>query len=101
MYAEPLSLDQRRQFPASNEHSSETLPELDRFLSRREVSRLTCLAKTALYARIARGEFPKPIRLSKSKVAWSARDVARWQRDVRQCASPSTMDAVKSQMPTM
>lgn len=81
MHVEAVHHHQRRAFPVVQSH--EPGPELDRFLTIHEVMRLTSLGKTAIYARIRRGEFPPPLPLSKTKVAWSARDIACWQRDLR------------------
>lgn len=86
MHAEILSPDQRRAFPvavkAADPVRLERAPELDLFLPLREVMRATSLGKTAIYARIAAGTFPKPIPLSRTKVAWSARALAKWQREI-------------------
>lgn len=78
MHVDVLPDDQRRAFPAS-QLTVEPEPTLDRFLTIYEVMKLTSLGKTAIYARIGRGQFPRPVPLSKTKVAWSARDIARWQ----------------------
>lgn len=85
MHVEAVSHDQHRTFPVVPpiDQGNEPAPEIDRFLTIHEVMRLTSLGKTAIYARIGRGEFPRPIPLSKTKVAWSARDLACWQRDLR------------------
>jgi prophage regulatory protein len=83
MHAEALSQDERRAFPRMVPEAIAAAPELDRFLSLDDVKRITTLGKTAIYARIGRGQFPRPIPLSRSKVAWSARDLAQWQQDQR------------------
>lgn len=82
MHVEAVPTDQRRTFPALATRPSEA-PGLDQFLSLHDVMRITTLGKTAIYARIGRGEFPRPVPLSKTKVAWPARDIARWQQDLR------------------
>lgn len=98
MHAEALSADQRRAFPNTVRPSEAQLPpELDRFLSLHEVMRLTTLAKATIYRRISLGAFPRPIPLSRTKVAWSARDIALWQQDQRDAPSatndpPLTID---------
>lgn len=99
MSVEALPIAQRRSFPVGIRTSSEALPELDHFFSRREVSLMTGLGKTALYSRISRGEFPKPIRLSKSKVVWSGSDIAKWQRDMRRSVMPSAQDELRNSQP--
>lgn len=87
MHAEALSPDQHRTFPkALRGTPASAAPELDRFLSLHDVICLTTLAKATIYRRIAQGTFPKPVVLSRTKVAWSARDIAKWQSDQRQGA---------------
>lgn len=83
MLAEPLSSDQRRAFPQTARRGAQAPPELDRFLSLQEVMRLTTLAKATIYRRISHGTFPRSITLSRTKVAWSARDIAQWQETLR------------------
>ena len=51
----------------------------DRALLRRaDVERLIGLGKSALYARIAQGEFPRPLRVGAVAVRWRYGDVRRW-----------------------
>ncbi len=45
---------------------------------RREVEARTGLSRSAIYYLIARGEFPKPIKLTARAVAWSLSDVTAW-----------------------
>lgn len=88
MHAEALSSDQRRAFPkAVRGDPSRGAPDLDRFLSLPDVIRLTTLAKATIYRRMSQGTFPKPITLSRTKVAWSARDIAQWQQDQREAGT--------------
>jgi prophage regulatory protein len=47
-------------------------------LRRPAVEALVGLRKTALYAMIARGEFPPPLRLGRRAVGWRASDVEAW-----------------------
>jgi len=54
---------------------------LQRFLRRRAVQELTGLPTSSLYAMIASGKFPAPIRLSSNRVAWLSRDIATWQAE--------------------
>ena len=49
-----------------------------RYLDFKEVSHLTGLSKTPLYARIKSGEFPASIALSKNCVRWRSDEVAEW-----------------------
>jgi prophage regulatory protein len=53
-------------------HSSQEI------LRRPAVTRKTGLASSSLYAAIARGEFPKPIKLGERSVGWLGREVDAW-----------------------
>ena len=55
---------------------------LQRFLRSRDVQHVTGLPESSLYAMIAAGRFPKPIKLSEQRVAWLESDVAKWQASV-------------------
>ena len=45
---------------------------------RPDVERITGLSRSTLYAMIAEGEFPKPIKLGKRAVGWREADIAGW-----------------------
>ena len=47
-------------------------------LKRREVERRTGLPRSTLYARMAAGEFPKPIKTGLRGVAWLESEVGDW-----------------------
>lgn len=49
-----------------------------RLLRRPEVQRLTGLSRTGLYDRIRRDEFPAPVSLGGSAVAWVESEVSAW-----------------------
>lgn len=49
-----------------------------RLLRRREVERRTSLSRSRLYALIADGAFPAPVRLGANSVAWVASEVDGW-----------------------
>jgi prophage regulatory protein len=49
-------------------------------LRREDVERVTGLPRSSLYAKIAAGEFPKPIKLGIRASGWLEEDVAGWQR---------------------
>lgn len=51
---------------------------IERILRRREVEELTGLARSTIYLHIARGEFPKPVRLGPRAVGWKEADIAVW-----------------------
>ncbi|WP_288939240.1 AlpA family transcriptional regulator [uncultured Roseovarius sp.] len=50
----------------------------DAILRRPDVERITGLSRSTLYAMMAEGEFPKPIRLGKRAVGWREADIAAW-----------------------
>lgn len=45
----------------------------------RDMKALTGLGSTTLWEMVARGDFPRPIRLGKQAVGWTDHDVAEWQ----------------------
>ena len=49
-----------------------------RILRRPEVERATGLSRSTIYAMMAEGTFPKPIRLSKRAVGWRDTKIAEW-----------------------
>lgn len=50
----------------------------DRLLRLPEVTQKVGIKKDAIYFRVARGEFPKPIRLGYRAVAWLESEVDQW-----------------------
>ena len=54
------------------------IPQGDRILRRREVERRVGLGRSAIYAAINRGEFPKPIKLTSRAVGWRQSDIEAW-----------------------
>jgi prophage regulatory protein len=47
-------------------------------LNRQSVQTRTTLSRSSLYAMIAKGEFPAPIKISGRRVAWPERTVNDW-----------------------
>ncbi len=47
-------------------------------LRRPDVEKATGLSRSTIYAMMAEGSFPKPIRIAKRAVAWHASDVRAW-----------------------
>lgn len=45
---------------------------------RPEVERITGLSRSTLYAMMADGSFPKPVKLGKRAVGWREVDIAVW-----------------------
>lgn len=48
-----------------------------------EVLKIVAMGKTRLYAKVADGSFPKPIRLSERQVRWALVDVIVWVERLR------------------
>jgi prophage regulatory protein len=49
-------------------------------IRRDDLEKITGLPRSTLYAKIAKGEFPKPIKLGARSVGWLEQDVAKWQQ---------------------
>lgn len=49
-----------------------------RILRRPDVEQLTGLSRSTIYAMMANGAFPKPVRLGKRAVGWREADVTAW-----------------------
>lgn len=54
---------------------------LRRFLRKKQVREVTGLPDSSIYAEMAKGAFPKPVRLSANRVAWLEDDIAAWQAE--------------------
>ncbi|MXO58165.1 AlpA family phage regulatory protein [Altererythrobacter salegens] len=53
-------------------------PPSFRILRRPEVERLVGLSRSSIYAMMAKGEFPRPICLSRRAVGWRQTDIDEW-----------------------
>ena len=53
-------------------------PVAEKHLRRPAVEEITGLSRTTIYALMARGEFPKPIKLTGKAVAWPESKIAAW-----------------------
>jgi prophage regulatory protein len=53
---------------------------LDQFIRDEAVTKATGIPRSTRYAMIARGEFPRPIHLSKRSVAWPVSLIVAWQQ---------------------
>ena len=53
-------------------------PVAEKHLRRPVVQEITGLSRSAIYALMARGEFPKPVRLTGKAVAWPESAIAAW-----------------------
>lgn len=49
-----------------------------RLLRREEVETLVGLSRSAIYAAMAKGNFPRPLRVGQRAVRWSEADLERW-----------------------
>lgn len=54
---------------------------MNKFLSPNDVAELTSLHRASIYRLISAGQFPKPIRLTKRRVAFSAEEVEAWMAE--------------------
>jgi prophage regulatory protein len=59
---------------------SDTMNTPQNILRRDAVERMTGLPKSTLYAKVAAGEFPKPIKLGARAVGWLEHEIAAWQQ---------------------
>jgi prophage regulatory protein len=57
--------------------ADQTIPIL---IPRSRVSQITGLQRSALYERIARGDFPKPVTIGSAAVRWIEAEVVAWVR---------------------
>ena len=49
-----------------------------RLLRREEVESRVGLSRSSIYAAMARGAFPRPLRIGQRAVRWSEADIERW-----------------------
>ena len=54
---------------------------MQRLLSTKEVSQLTSLSRSYLRIIAREGEFPKPVRLHGSRIAWWEQDIHDWMKN--------------------
>ena len=50
----------------------------EKLLRRPEVEEMTGLSRAGIYAKMAKGDFPRPLRLGPRAVAWRESDVQEW-----------------------
>lgn len=55
----------------------------DHLLSRPEVERIACVSTSLLYDLIAKGKFPKPLKIG-SKSVWPASEVHGWVESLKE-----------------
>lgn len=54
------------------------LPPLEPMLSMQQVRELVPVSHSQLYRLIKAGDFPDPIRIGRSRIAWFRSDIADW-----------------------
>jgi len=50
----------------------------DNILRRPQVETYTGLSRSTIYAMMARGDFPQPVRLGKRAVGWKQKTITQW-----------------------
>ena len=58
--------------------NSSSCPTPTRLLRRREVEACIGLSRSTIYALVAAGDFPRPVKLGPRAVAWVASEVSDW-----------------------
>jgi prophage regulatory protein len=72
---------------------------VQRILRRPQVERVTGLKRSSIYAQMADGTFPRPIKLGQKSVGWIETEIAEWQkrriieRDGIECAGSRNQDS--------
>lgn len=56
---------------------------MDAILKLPEVTRITGIGRSNLYAMVQRGEFPKPVKLSVRSVGWRQSEVDAWLAELK------------------
>ena len=51
---------------------------MDKLLRQPAVTEITTLSRSALYELMARGEFPRPLKIGAQAVAWKQSEVLAW-----------------------
>jgi prophage regulatory protein len=67
----------------SNVSPNPVTSEPVRLLRRREVEAMTRLSRSTIYELMARGTFPRPVRIGLRAVAWREDAVAAWISSLR------------------
>lgn len=47
-------------------------------MKRKQVEAATSLSRSTIYDMMGKGTFPKPVRLSPTRVAWREKDIVAW-----------------------
>lgn len=54
---------------------------LERHLRRPAVEKITGLSRSTIYDLIAKGDFPRPVKLTTKAVAWPESAISKWLED--------------------
>lgn len=73
--------------------NSTALPTADRLLSLAEVSHITGLGTSAIYSRIAKGDFPEPLRVSSRCSRWRESEIVGWVNALPRGVGPQPASA--------
>lgn len=65
---------------------------ITRLLRREEVETLVGLSRSSIYAAMAKGNFPRPLRVGRRAVRWDAATLERWLA-TREVADPQAVHA--------
>ena len=57
--------------------------DIDPILRMPAVMRLTGQARSTIYDKLSRGEFPKPVKLGQRAVGWYESDIAKWLKALK------------------
>jgi prophage regulatory protein len=57
--------------------------DIDPILRMRDVMRITGQARSTIYDKLGRGEFPKPVKLGQRAVGWYTSDIAKWLESLK------------------
>jgi prophage regulatory protein len=71
---------------------------LDRFVNEPEARAAAGVkSRSTLQSMIAEGLFPKPVRVSRGRVAWSEAEIAAWQRErIKERDAPKVNDTSRA-----
>jgi prophage regulatory protein len=61
---------------------------LKRYLRVKEVAKLVSMHRATIARLVARGEFPAPVRVTPSIVAWPETTIAAWQAEMEERRAP-------------
>ncbi|MCK4124521.1 AlpA family transcriptional regulator [Ralstonia pseudosolanacearum] len=70
-------------YPSAHAHSpagthSSAPATTERFLRLPEVMSTCGLCRSSIYQKVSTGEFPQPVRLTRSSIAWVASEIQQW-----------------------